>query len=53
MDLTTAQASLVQTLRMAAGGSLNQQLTYHQSTLVTRLDQIRDQKVAPCDGAKE
>ncbi|RLU20682.1 hypothetical protein DMN91_007295 [Ooceraea biroi] len=40
MDLTTAQVHLVQVLQSAGGNNLNQQLTHHQSTLVTRLKQI-------------
>ncbi|XP_017766533.1 PREDICTED: 39S ribosomal protein L10, mitochondrial-like [Eufriesea mexicana] len=40
MDITTAQSYLVQTLQNAAGGNLNRQLTYHQSMLLTRLNQI-------------
>ncbi|XP_014212778.1 39S ribosomal protein L10, mitochondrial isoform X2 [Copidosoma floridanum] len=56
LDLTTAQAGLVQVLRAASGGNLNRQLTHHQSTLVTRLKQIgtieEGEKDKPCD-AKE
>lgn len=50
LDLVTAQAGLVQVLRAAVGGNLNQQLTHHQSTLVTRLKQIgtKDED-KPCD----
>ncbi|KOC65588.1 Partitioning defective 3 like protein B [Habropoda laboriosa] len=39
MDITTAHLNLVQILQ-CAGVNLNQQLTHHQSTLVTRLKQI-------------
>lgn len=42
MDLTQARAGLVQTLQTGAGGNLCRQLTHHQSTLVTRLNQIHD-----------
>lgn len=51
LDLMTAQAGLVQVLRTAAGGNLNQQLTHHQSTLVTRLKQIgtKEEEDKPCD----
>ncbi|XP_003424718.1 partitioning defective 3 homolog [Nasonia vitripennis] len=50
LDLVTAQAGLVQVLRTAAGGNLNQQLTHHQSTLVTRLKQIcTKEEDKPCD----
>ena len=48
-DLKTAQAGLVQVLRNAAGGNLNQQLTHHQSTLVTRLKQIGTKENEFCD----
>lgn len=40
MDLTTAQAGLVQTLRTAGGGDLHSKLNQHQMTFVNRLDQI-------------
>lgn len=40
MDLTTSRMHLVQVLQSAGGNNLNQQLTYHQSTLVARLKQI-------------
>ncbi|XP_012276160.1 39S ribosomal protein L10, mitochondrial [Orussus abietinus] len=40
MDLQSTQVGLVQVLQSAAGGSLNHQLTYHQTTLVSRLNQI-------------
>lgn len=40
MDLTTSRLYLVQTLENAGGKNLNQQLIYHQSTLVDRLKQI-------------
>ncbi|XP_015607587.1 39S ribosomal protein L10, mitochondrial isoform X2 [Cephus cinctus] len=40
MSLTSARVGLVQTLQNAGGINLNQQLTHHQSTLVTRLGQI-------------
>ncbi|XP_072756229.1 large ribosomal subunit protein uL10m-like isoform X2 [Anoplolepis gracilipes] len=40
MDLTTSRMHLVQLLQNAGGNNLNQQLTYHQSTLVARLKQI-------------
>lgn len=40
MDITTAQLRLVQILQSAGGVNLNQQLTHHQSTLVSRLKQI-------------
>lgn len=40
MDMTTAQLGLVQVLQSAGGANLNRQLTHHQTTLVTRLEQI-------------
>ena len=40
MDIVTAQLSLVQVLQNAGGLNLNRQLTHHQTTLVTRLEQI-------------
>lgn len=40
MDLTTAQLSLVQVLQSAGGNNLNQQITHHQSALISRLQQI-------------
>lgn len=40
MDIITAQLGLVQTLQNAGGLNLNRQLTHHQTTLVTRLEQI-------------
>ncbi|XP_046828280.1 39S ribosomal protein L10, mitochondrial [Vespa crabro] len=40
MDLTTAQVSLVQVLQSAGGNNLNQQITHHQSALISRLQQI-------------
>jgi len=40
MDLTSSRVHLVQLLQNAGGNNLNQQLTHHQSTLVTRLKQI-------------
>lgn len=40
MNITSLQMGLVQLLQNAGGGNLNHQLTYHQSTLVTRLKQI-------------
>lgn len=49
MDITTAQSYLVQALRTAGGGNLNQQLTYHQSMLLTRLNQIGTIKTTPDD----
>ncbi|KAK0092918.1 hypothetical protein PV326_000325 [Microctonus aethiopoides] len=42
MDITEARGGLVQTLQTAAGGNLCRQLTHHQSTFVSRLDQIRN-----------
>jgi hypothetical protein len=49
MDLVTAQAGLVEVLRLAAGQYLSQQLTHHQSTLITRLKQICEKEDKPCD----
>lgn len=46
MDLTSAQCALVQTLQNAGGVNLNRQLTHHQSTLVSRLDQIGTNETA-------
>lgn len=40
MDITTAHLSLVQALQSAGGVNLNRQLTHHQTTLVSRLQQI-------------
>ncbi|XP_076284982.1 large ribosomal subunit protein uL10m-like [Lasioglossum baleicum] len=40
MDIATAQLGLVQVLQNAGGVHLNQQLTHHQTTLVSRLKQI-------------
>lgn len=40
MDLTSARAGLVSLLQNAGGNNLNKQLTYHQSSLITRLQQI-------------
>lgn len=45
MDITMARASLVQILQNAAGNNLNQQITHHQSTLVSRLRQIGTSEV--------
>ncbi|KAK0161033.1 hypothetical protein PV327_009551 [Microctonus hyperodae] len=42
IDITEARGGLVQTLQTAAGGNLCRQLTHHQSTFVSRLDQIRN-----------
>lgn len=44
IDLTSARVHLVQVLQSAGGNNLNQQLTHHQSTLVTRLKQIGTDK---------
>ncbi|XP_011494409.1 PREDICTED: 39S ribosomal protein L10, mitochondrial [Ceratosolen solmsi marchali] len=49
MNLVTAQAGLVNVLHLAAGQKLRQQLTHHQSTLVTRLKQIGTKEDKPCD----
>ncbi|XP_076679592.1 large ribosomal subunit protein uL10m-like [Andrena cerasifolii] len=40
MDITTAHLGLVQALQNAGGVTLNRQLTHHQATLVSRLQQI-------------
>lgn len=48
MDLTSAQVGLVSVLQSAGGNNLNRQLTHHQSTLVTRLEQISTSK-STCD----
>ncbi|XP_011630741.1 LOW QUALITY PROTEIN: 39S ribosomal protein L10, mitochondrial [Pogonomyrmex barbatus] len=40
MDLTSSRVHLVQLLQNAGGNNLNQQLTHHQTTLITRLKQI-------------
>ncbi|XP_043682492.1 uncharacterized protein LOC122635871 isoform X2 [Vespula pensylvanica] len=40
MDLTAAQVSLVQVLQSAGGNNLKQQITHHQSALISRLQQI-------------
>ncbi|XP_043288704.1 39S ribosomal protein L10, mitochondrial [Venturia canescens] len=40
MDITEARSGLVHTLQTAGGLNLNRQLNCHQSTLVSRLDQI-------------
>lgn len=40
MNITMAQSNLVQILQNAGGVNLTRQLTYHQSTLLTRLKQI-------------
>lgn len=51
MDLTTAQAGLVQTLRTAGGGDIHSKLNQHQMTFVNRLDQIgeslKDENLSP------
>ncbi|KAF7996661.1 hypothetical protein HCN44_002307 [Aphidius gifuensis] len=51
MDLTTAQAGLVQTLRTAGGGDIHAKLNQHQMTFVNRLDQIgeslKDENLPP------
>ncbi|XP_017888565.1 partitioning defective 3 homolog [Ceratina calcarata] len=49
MDITTAQSGLVQVLQSAGGVNLSQQLTHHQSTLVTRLKQIGTNEINPKD----
>ncbi|XP_051158422.1 39S ribosomal protein L10, mitochondrial isoform X2 [Leptopilina boulardi] len=48
MDLTSARVGLVSVLQNAGGNNLNRQLTHHQSTLVTRLEQISTAK-STCD----
>ena len=40
MDITMAHLGLVQALQNAGGVNLNRQLTHHQATLVSRLQQI-------------
>ena len=40
MDITMAHLGLVQALQSAGGVNLNRQLTHHQTTLVSRLQQI-------------
>lgn len=42
MDLTMVRSGLVQVLQTAGGNNLNRQLTHHQSTLVSRLNQIEE-----------
>ena len=40
MDITEARLGLLHTLQTAGGVNLNRQLNHHQSTLVSRLQQI-------------
>ncbi|XP_066589190.1 large ribosomal subunit protein uL10m isoform X2 [Prorops nasuta] len=43
MDIVSMRVQLVQCLQNAGGNHLNQQLSQHQTTLITRLKQICDQ----------
>lgn len=52
MDITTARVSLVQVLQNAGGNTLNQQITHHQSTLVSRLQQISTNEVSTKESDK-
>lgn len=47
MDITEARSGLVHTLQTAGGLNLNRQLTHHQTTLVSRLDQIGKSSGSP------
>lgn len=49
MDITEARGGLVQALQTGAGGNLCRQLTHHQSTFVSRLDQIRNNETETQD----
>jgi len=53
MDLTEARSQLVHTLRTAGGANLNRQLNHHQSTLVSRLQQIASNEGATKNNESE